>query len=665
MQISRRAFLLSGAASVLVPRFASAARPRRSESYFGLHFDLHPTATDTVLGRDVSEEMIASLLKRVKPDYVQYDCKGHPGWAGYATRIGSPSPGITRDSLAVWRKLTAANNVSLYIHYSGIWDARAIELHPEWALVDQKGRRDANLTSPFGPYVDQLLIPQIKEAAELYDLDGVWIDGECWAIKPDFSDIARERFQQATGKRAPDCPDDSTWGAYLEFNRQAFRDYIRHYCDEIHKSRPDFQIASNWLYSTMVPERPDLPVDFISGDYLGNASISTARLEARFMSAQKKPWDLMAWGFQSDGKQFNHKPAVQLQQEASTVLAQGGGFQVYYALPRGGYIDQTHVATLERVAAFCRKRQELVHKTSSVPQIGVFFSQHTLYHSTNKLFGGWGSELNPVRGFVDALIDLHYSTDVIPEWREDSYLQSFPLIVLPEWRLIGESSARRLRNYVLDGGNLLVAGAENVGLFADLLDVSLKGAPTNLTAFVKGGDQLGNVSGRWQDVEAGPGAKVAGIYFPAAEQKDGRIAAVLKRAGKGNIGAVFGSLGSCYAAYHSPAVREFIGSIVKELFTPLIELNAPHCLEVALRRKGDTLLAQIINCSGMQVAADYAAIDYIPPVGAFEVSLRLEREPVRVRLEPEGISLLGSWENGIWRGTIPGLSIFATLAIQF
>jgi len=44
----------------------------------------------------------------------------------------------------------------------------------------------------------------------------------------------------------------------------------------------------------MVPEEPELPVDFLSGDYLGNASISTARLEARYLSQTGRPWDLMA-----------------------------------------------------------------------------------------------------------------------------------------------------------------------------------------------------------------------------------------------------------------------------------------------------------------------------------------------------------------------------------
>ncbi len=141
----------------------------RKDAFFGLHFDLHPNKTDTDLGTDVSEENVSLLLNRVKPDYVQYDCKGHVGWAGYPTKIGWPAPGIKRDSLAVWRKVMREHGVALFIHYSGVWDSQAIEHHPEWARIDEKGNRDPNNTSVFGAYQDEFLIPQLKEVASAYD----------------------------------------------------------------------------------------------------------------------------------------------------------------------------------------------------------------------------------------------------------------------------------------------------------------------------------------------------------------------------------------------------------------------------------------------------------------------------------------------------------------
>ncbi|MGC4051003.1 MAG: hypothetical protein QM757_16690 [Paludibaculum sp.] len=406
--ITRRQFGALLGAAALPAADSAPARLRRSESYFGLHFDLHPNEKDTVLGRDVTEAMVEDLLAQARPDFVQYDSKGHPGWLGWPSKVGPSAPGIVQDSLAIWRKVTARRGVALYIHFSGVWDSEAVRRHPEWARVRPNGEAEPNQTSTFGPYVDELMIPELREAAAKYDLDGAWVDGECWATNPDYIEAALKAF----GKAAPRSSKDPGWNEWLELQREQFRKYVRHYIDEVHKTNPRFQIASNWLYSTFVPEEPTLPVDFLSGDYLGNASISTARLEARYMGQTGRPWDLMAWGFQqaqSNAIGHVHKPAVQLQQEASVVLAQSGGFQIYYVPTRAGYFEKSHVRTMAQVGQYCRAVQSVSQHTETVPQIGVVFSKETLYQTANKLFGGWGKASDPARGWLDLLLGCQWS----------------------------------------------------------------------------------------------------------------------------------------------------------------------------------------------------------------------------------------------------------------
>ena len=331
VRITRRHFIAATAAlpQAAVSSVAAPDRLARKDSFFGMHFDLHPSPGDKALGRDVSDDMVEAFLARVKPDFVQYDCKGHVGYLGYPSAVSDSAP-VVQDSLAIWRKATARHGVALFIHFSGVWDSLAAKQHPEWARVGPDGKADTRQMSTFGPYVDKRMIPQLREAASKYDLDGAWIDGECWATNPDYCAAAQVAFREATGiETLPKGPKDRGWLEFLELNRKQFRSYLKHYLDDLHAFRPGLQIASNWLYSTFVPERPELPVDFISGDYLGNASISTARLEARYMAATGKPWDLMAWGFFNNaGSNMPgriHKPAAQIQQEAAVVLAQGRG----------------------------------------------------------------------------------------------------------------------------------------------------------------------------------------------------------------------------------------------------------------------------------------------------------------------------------------------------
>lgn len=252
-------------------------RLRRSESFFGLHFDLHARDTDNRMGENVTRRMLENIIEKVKPDYIQCDCKGHPGISSYPTKVGNPAPGFVRDPLRIWRDVTAQRGVALYMHYSGVWDNAAVKRNPDWARVDQNGNVDGRLTSVFGPYADRLLIPQLKELCDDYSVDGVWVDGECWATTRDYSKSAIEAFRKETGfMEVPRKPTDPNYFEFTEFCREAFHRYFSHYVTELHKHDPGFQICGNWAFSSFMPEPVTIDVDFLSGDFSPNDGVNSA-----------------------------------------------------------------------------------------------------------------------------------------------------------------------------------------------------------------------------------------------------------------------------------------------------------------------------------------------------------------------------------------------------
>lgn len=151
--------------STIGPSENSGKTLRRSESFLGFHFDFHAGMDCHEIGKRLTEGMIDSLLILTKPDYIQVDCKGHAGYSSYPTRIGNQAPGFEKDILDIFRKVTRKHHVALYVHYSGVWDTRAMQLHPEWAIVHQDGSYDRDKAAYFGPYSDKLCIPQLKEIA--------------------------------------------------------------------------------------------------------------------------------------------------------------------------------------------------------------------------------------------------------------------------------------------------------------------------------------------------------------------------------------------------------------------------------------------------------------------------------------------------------------------
>ena len=140
-------------------------RTKRKDAFFGMHFDFHAKRDQVNIGQRLDEAALEALMTHVRPDFVQCDTKGHSGNTSYPTRVGYQAPEMKGDILRLWRDVTARHGVSLYAHHSGVWDDRALEHHPEWAAYNEKGEADKQKTSVFGPYADELLIPQLKEMA--------------------------------------------------------------------------------------------------------------------------------------------------------------------------------------------------------------------------------------------------------------------------------------------------------------------------------------------------------------------------------------------------------------------------------------------------------------------------------------------------------------------
>ena len=622
----------------------------RKDAFFGLHFDLHPQEHDTELGADVTEENVAALLARVRPDYVQYDCKGHRGYTGYPSRVGWPSPGIVNDSLAIWRKVTREHGVGLFIHYSGVLDQVAVEKHPEWAVVDAEGTRDERATSTFGPYADELMIPQLEEAIAAYDLDGIWADGECWGAQLDWSEHALKAWKGHTGlDEAPRSPDDPRWLEWKTFHRRQFEAYLRKWVDALHAFRPAFQITSNWMYTTFAPNPVEARLDFLSGDYSPTASVDRARVEARYLANTRMPWDLMAWGF-NRGQDFNKslKPPIQLQQEAGVVLMQGGGFQIYYQPTRAGHLADEIVDTAGQVADFCRARQAISHRSVSVPQVALLLSSESRWDRSDRVFAYYGCE-DELEGALHALLELHYSVDILAEHQLEPRLGEFPLVVVPECHKLADGFRQALVAYVEGGGSLLLLGHRPARLFADVLGVELQGGAAKVAAELRSSAGVVNVDGEWQRVVA-TAAEPCGWRTPTLHPRKGReIAATIAAHGKGHVAAVYGPV--CLAHYrtHHPALRAFLGDVAERLFPePAAIVDGPPCVDVALRRTRDgRLCVHLLNLAEAQRADRFLAIDHVP-LSVVTLRLRVPREPRGATWFPEEDDLFEwAWDDGV------------------
>lgn len=665
--LSRRELLLSTSALALAACMQAAAKPRlrRADCFFGLHFDLHPTPEDLALGRDVTEQMIERLLDAVHPDFVQYDSKGHPGYLGFPSKTGMSAPHIVQDSLAIWRRVTARRGVALYNHFSGVLDGLAVTKHPDWARITSTGAPDKQETSLFSPYEDDLMIPELKEAALNYNLDGSWVDGDCWAVQPDYCEPSAAEFRRKTGiQTLPKKPSDQGWIEFLDIQRERFRQYVNKYAAALHNARPGYEITSNWMYSTFAPEHPSLPLDYLSGDIADQAPARRARIESRYFAACGKTWDLMSWGFEND-PHFGHmsdKPVVAIEQEAAIVISQGGAFQIYYTPTRTGWIDDRVVHAAVEVASFCRTRQELSFRSETVPEAAIFFSGRTLYKHASRPFGPWGSAMAPAEGAVDVMVACGYSTDIVPDWKAAKAVHDYPLVVVPDWVDIGDAAAKVLADYVAAGGNMLCCGAANAELFAPLLHFQLNGPAARKSYFIAGDAGFADVGGEWVDLTGVNVDIVLYAYRTLNSERDKVPLGIHVRHGKGSAVICPGPLTTEYAIGRTPLIQSAVRTLARSLRAPRVTIDSEFpWLEVVLRTKKGDLFVHFINVAGAPVTSEFRHTGFVPGSGSLNIAVQLRAAPTRVLLQPGGQSLTGEYKDGAWHGTVPSVHIHSIL----
>ena len=649
-------------------------QPNAARRYFGMHFDFHATTDDSLVGRNLTESHLDSLLMAIKPDFIQVDCKGHLGVSSYPSKVANATvaPRFAKDPLAFYRAVTRKHGVGLYLHYSGVWDNAALARHPNWAAQKADGSFDKAKISVHGPYTDSLLIPQLRELAD-YGADGVWVDGDCWATVLDYAPAALAKFQAETGvKTVPRSSRDPGYSAFRDFARRQFTRYIGNYVDEVHRHNPRFRVASNWAYSSMMPEPITTNVDYLSGDLTPGNSVNVGAMEARILAAQglfyRKPWDVMSWGFWYEfnpARQGDQKTAVHLMQEAAEVLALGGGFQAYYQQSRDASIPLHELPVMAGLSRFVRARQPFCEGSVPVPQVAMLYSNSTVKKYDKPLFSR--EQTYRIEGVLTALLDAQLPVEVLSEHHLSGRLNQYPVIVISQQDSLGPAFRRELLDYARQGGNLLLFGAETTRQFADELGVVPTDTIRKGVRWISNTGRPMTLAGPFLPVRVtGHTARPIGRFYESEPGgAAGGVVATETTFGQRQLTAVYADLSRDYQKHQSPKLRDFIASLTRPLLpNPLVEVGGSRLVHVVLNRLNNRLAVNLINTGGRHADPQVFTYDEVPPLTNLTVRLRTAQKPRRIVQQPENKVLTVSYANGIATITVPQLTIHSVLMVE-
>ncbi|MBR3864228.1 MAG: hypothetical protein IKJ19_03815 [Clostridia bacterium] len=630
---------------------------KRKDCFFGVHFDFHSNQTALGIGEKLEESKIQEFLRTVKPDFVQCDVKGHGGYSSYPTKCGFQTPAIKKDILAIWRNVTKQENVALYAHYSGILDAIQAKINPDWCVCDKNGNTDPYAMSSFSDYDENILIPQLIELAVDYKLDGAWVDGECWAATEDYSAPALLAYEKS-GKVF----------SFKDFHRQAFRNHVQNYLNKVREVAPNFEIASNWMYTQQMPEKPTVSIDFISGDVIPMETYNATKFGTRVIANQNKTWDLASWS--TDFYLHYEKSALQLCTEAADIIAMGGAFQVYCVQDYKSFMqNETYIPTLKEIGEFCKARQEFCHHANIRKEVGVLISEKGYFCERDRLFGRGGIHTDSASGLTVACLENQYSTEILLGYNAlEQDISGYKAIIIPELKEIEPELKQKLLSYAKAGGALIIIGAHSSKLFASefgygnqslktdeviaqlIIDNKKLTVECDFTLF--NGDslhqaKLATTSGEGLGVKQSVFGGAGGSWpLPRVQFDTSVVGSMVKPYGKGNIAIVPFDLGEQYLNFKTYQMRDMLGEIISKCYTEKMVKTNTHLVEIVLTEKNGREFINLINLGIGKVAGEVKTYDESLPIHNLKVEYLRDKKPSKVILLPENKELEFSYNNG-------------------
>ena len=108
--------------------------------------------------------------------------------------------------------------------------------------------------------------------------------------------------------------------------------------------------------------------------------------------------------------------------------------------------------------------------------------------------------------------------------------------------------------------------------------------------------------------------------------------------GKGNIVAVYYNIFDIYSKAPDFYIRNMMSEIIDNLDKDkFIEYNGQKFVDIVTAKKDGKLLINLTNTSGIYSEIRLRAYDEIPPLANIKITVKTEKEPKNVVLQPENI----------------------------
>jgi hypothetical protein len=626
--------------------------------YRQIHLDFHTSPHILDVGQDFDPRKFARKMKESNINSVTVFAKCHHGMLYYDTQRPERHPGLPPGLNLLKEQVDAlhAEGIRAPIYISIQVDEYSAQTHPEWLVINPDGTiwkgwgsnqvfkpgwHVLDMSSPYQDFVAE----QTGEILEKFKpVDGIFFD-MCWD-QPSAS-VWAIRGMKNRGMN-PQSSEDRD-----EYARLVALEYMQLFFNLVKASSSEATIYFNGRSITdLAQDIPYLEQVEIEALPTGGWGYMYFPVNVRYARTFPKPYMGMTGRFHKSWGDFGGlKPYAALEYETSQMMAHGARCSIGDQLHPRGTLDPAAYQRIAQVYQRVKDREPWLEGAKSIAQIGLFKLPTSSLRNTQ-------NTSRTDEGATRMLTQLKHQFDVV---KEDSYLENYEMLILPDSYPMGEPLVKRISQYLENGGKLLVTGAS--ALTADATQSLLPGLgilPQGFSPFSVTYIQFGE-SIKFQlldtdhvvyehGIRAIPGegtvvlARVVEPYFERTwehfcshnQTPPSELTPYLAASIRKNVAYISYPIFRLYAEYGNESHRILVKKLVDLLLPePLLRVEGPTGLETSVSQQGARTIVHLLFYTPERRAPGMDLVEDIIPLHQVPLSIKLAQPPQKVYTAPE------------------------------
>lgn len=427
-----------------------------------VHLDFHTSEHIEGIGKKFNKLQFQEALLLGRVESITLFSKCHHGWSYHPTKANIMHPHLDFDLLGAQIEAAHEIGVKTPVYLSAGHDEKVAVAHPEWQTIDIREHENNDVKFPYNgfhllclntPYLEDLLA-QIKEVAQNYDCDGIFLDilndEPCFCLT--CQKIMRQRGMEINLENAE------------KLGKERYQNYTRRVRETIDSVKPGLAVFHNFghvkrgrmdiIGSNTHLELESLPTGGWGYDHFPISASYARTLGMEFSGMTGKFHK--TWG---EFGGFKHPNA--LRYETALSLALGAKVCIGDQLHPSGEMDFATYDLIGKAYSEIEEKQSFAEGACSVADIAVLDSEAISAYYGEKSDCEVSSE-DSAAGCSRILLEGHYLFDFIDA---NQRLDKYKLLLLTEGVRLDDRLKNKIKAFVKKGGKVLACG--EAGLMKD------------------------------------------------------------------------------------------------------------------------------------------------------------------------------------------------------